>query len=102
MLGLRRFAVCVVSWVFSLVEANRGYPLVAGLLIAAASLVEEHKPSGVQASAAEACGLSSCRARVLRAQALWSTGLVAPHNVRSSQPRDRTHASCVGRQILYL
>ena len=36
-----------------------------------------------------------------QSQQLWHTGLVASRHVGSSQPRDRTHVSCLGRQILY-
>ena len=42
-------------------------------------------------------GLSSCGTW---AQQLWRTGLVAPRHVGSSRSRDRTHVSCIGRQIL--
>ena len=44
-------------------------------------------------------GGSSARGR--RARELWHTGLLAPHT-GSSQTRDRTCVSCVGRQILCL
>ena len=36
-----------------------------------------------------------------QAQKLQRTGLVVPQHVGSSQTRDQTHVSCIGRQILY-
>ena len=49
-----------------------------------------------------------CRAQQLQflgsraqAQQLWQPGLFALHHAGSSQTRDRTHVSCIGRQILY-
>ena len=47
-------------------------------------------------------GLSSCIfwAPERKAQKLWYAGLVAPWHVGSSQIRDRTLVSCIGRQIL--
>ena len=36
----------------------------------------------------------------MKAQYLWSIGLVALWHVGSSRTRDRTHVSCLGRQIL--
>ena len=35
-----------------------------------------------------------------QAQWLWHTGLIALQHVRSSQIRDGTHVSCIGRRIL--
>ena len=32
---------------------------------------------------------------------MWRTGSVASQHVGSSQNRDRTRVSCIGRQILY-
>ena len=55
-------------------------------------------------------GFSCCRARAsvvaamgsrAQAQKLWCTGLVGPWHVGSSQIRDRTCVSCIGRRILY-
>ena len=90
---------------FSLVAAIRGYSLVAGhrLLTAAASLVAEHGPSGAPASAVAAWGLGSCRSWVAerRFRSCDCTGLVVPQHVGSSQARDRTHVSSIGRQILF-
>ena len=37
-----------------------------------------------------------------QAQQLWHTGLVISQHVASSQIRDRTHVSCISRQILHL
>ena len=48
-------------------------------------------------SLAAACGLSIA---VHGLRWLCHTGLVAPQHVESSQTRDRTHVSCIGRQIL--
>ena len=61
-----------------------------------------------EASFVVGCGLKAAGASVVaarglyRAQAqwLWHMGLVAPQHVGSSQTRDRTHVSCIGRQIL--
>ena len=47
---------------------------------------------------AQYLGLLGSRAE---AQELWHTGLIAPPHVGSSQARDRTHASCMGRKIPY-
>ena len=78
---------------FSPGAARGSYSLAAlcGLLIVVASLVEV------------ACGFDSCcsGALGLKAQQLCHTGLVAPlRHVGSSQTRDQTHISCIGR-ILY-
>ena len=45
-------------------------------------------------------GFSSCGAWVLEHR-LNSCGLVAPRHVESSQIRNRSHVSCIGRWILY-
>ena len=74
-------------------------------------------------SASHCGGFSCCRARGLgyacfssygtwaqqlwllgsraQAQQLWHTGSVAPQHMGSSQTRDQTHVSYIGRQILY-
>ena len=71
--------------------------------------------SGCGAWASHCSGLSYCRAQTpgtwasvaaapgARAQAqwLWIMGSVAPWHVGSSQIRDQTHVSCIGRRILY-
>ena len=64
LLAVLSFHGCIGS---SLVAASRGYSLVAvrGLLIAAASLVAEHRLWGTRASAAEAPGLCSCSSQAL-------------------------------------
>ena len=36
-----------------------------------------------------------------QAQQLWPRALAAPQQVGSSQTRDRTHVSCIGRQMLH-
>ena len=61
---------------------------------------------GVQAPGCT--GFSSCVGSVVVAPGLQSTGsavvargLVAPQHVGSSQIRDRTWVSCIGRKILY-
>ena len=46
-----------------------------------------------QSSIVAVWGLSSCCS--------WFMDLVAPQHVGSSQTRDRTHVSCIGRHILY-
>ena len=52
------------------------------------------------------CGFSCCRAQALEhslrawAQYLWHMGVVDPWHAGSSRTRDRTHVSCIGRQIL--
>ena len=78
---------------FSLVAASGGHSLVSvhGLLIAAASLVVEQ---GRQDVWAQQLQLQGSRAQDQR---LWHTGLVAG----SSQIRDRTHVSFIGRGILH-
>ena len=79
--------------------------------------------SGCSARASHCCGFSCCRAQAVGhvafnscsmwahdmrlsvstapAQELRHTGLVAVWCVGSSQTWDRTHVSCIGRQILY-
>ena len=56
-------------------------------------------------------GFGSCSAKAqqlwvpghrAQAQHSWLVGLVAPRRVGPSQTRDRTHASCISRQVLYL
>ena len=90
--------VCWLCWVFlaahglSLVAANGGYFSVRGLLCSAwashcrASLVAEHRLSGMRASVAVARGLSNCGA--------WA--LVAPLTVGHSWTRDQTCVPCNG------
>ena len=57
----------------------------------------------------ESCKIFCCGARTLVvahgfqstwAQQLWYPGLAAPQHVGSSQTRDQTHVSCIGRRIL--
>ena len=80
-------------WVFtapgglSLVAASKGYCLAAvyRLLTAVVSLVVEHRLQALRLQQLQRVG-----SRVL-AQHLWSTGLVAPRHVGSSQTRDQTH-----------
>ena len=77
---------------------------VCGLLTGVASLVTEHGLWGDWASVFAARGLSSCSSPSLehRLSSCDSRAyLVAPCCVESSQTRDRTGVSCIGRQILY-
>ena len=62
-----------------------GFSLIAvhGLFLAVASLLEEHRLWNTWA------------------QSLWQTHWVAPRHMESSQIRDQTCISCIGRQILY-
>ena len=78
---------------FSLTVASGGYSLavVHGLHIAVASPAVEPKFWGMWASVVVAHGLNSC----------GIPGLVAPWHVGSSQTRDHTCVSCIGRWILY-
>ena len=70
--------------------ASTGYSLVAvhGLLIEVASLISES-------------GLLSAQDSAVTARGPLSKGLVAPRHVESSQARDQTHISCIGRQAFY-
>jgi len=83
-----------------------GFSLVAvcGLLIGVASLVTEHGLWGDWPSVFAARGLSSCGSPSLEHRLSscdsWAY-LIAPCCVESSQTRDRTGVSCIGRQILY-
>ena len=74
---------------------------VCGLLTAGASLVE-HGLWAQGPAVVVACGLGSWGSWA-RAQAPWlqHMGLVAQQHVGSSQVKDWTHVSCIGRQILY-
>ena len=77
---------------------------VCGLLIGVASLVTEHGLWGDWPSVFAARGLSSCSSLSLEHRLSscdsWAY-LVAPCCVESSQTRDPTGVSCIGRQILY-
>ena len=75
---------------FSLVMASRVYFLAVArrILIAMAFLVAEAPVLGQVGSVVAAPKPWSAGA-----QELWSTGLVAPQHVGSSQTRDRTHVS---------
>ena len=53
----------------------------------------------LQSTGSRHVGFSSCS---MWAQYLCHTGLVDPRHVASSQTRDRTHVSCIDRQILIL
>ena len=45
--------------------------------------------------------LRSTRSRARGLQQLWCIDLVAPQHVESSQIRDQTHVSCIGRWMLH-
>ena len=57
----------------------------------------------LQSMSSGECGLPWLWLPSSRAQSqwLWCTGLVAPRHLGSSQTRDWTSVSCIGRQILY-
>ena len=76
---------------------SRGYSLVAmhRLLFAVASLVGELGLEGARASVVAALGLQSTDSIVM------VQDLVALKHVGSSQIRDGTSVSCIGKQILY-
>ena len=69
--------------------------VVSGLLTAVASLVAN---TGSRAHRFQQRRLLGSRAQ---AEELGYIGLVARQHVGSSQIRDRTHVSCIGRRILY-
>ena len=73
--------LCIYLWLGWIFVAAYQLSLVAvhGFLIAVASLVVEHE---------------------VWAQKSWHMGLVTPWHVGSSQPRDQTNISCIGRQML--
>ena len=73
--------LCIYLWLGWIFVAAYQLSLVAvhGFLIAVASLVMEHE---------------------VWAQKLRHMGLVTPWHVGSSQPRDRTNISCIGRRML--
>ena len=72
---------------FSVVVASRGYSLdVVRRLLTVAS------HCGARASVVAAMGSRA------QAQKLWCTGLVGPWHVGSSQIRDRTCVSCIGKE----
>ena len=83
-------------WPFSLIA-------VTGLLLKAASLVEEHGPWRARASVAVHVG------SVVVTPGLYSTGLLvvtrrfscAPRHEGSSQIRDQIRVSCTGRWIFF-
>ena len=81
-----------------------GYSLVVvyTLLIAVAFLVLEHRLLGETVSVAVACGLGTFGSQVQNVlNSLLCTGLVDLRHVEFSWISDRTHVSCIGRQILY-
>ena len=77
--------------------------VVCRLLIAVASPVADCGLWGAWALVVEVHGFSSCGSQALehRFNSYGSWGLVASWHVGSSQIRDQTHVSCIGRQILY-
>ena len=77
---------------------------VCGLLIVRTSLAAELRLQCAQASVVAADGLSSCGSRALehRLNSCGAWAQLLPWHVESSQIRDQTHVSCIGRQILYL
>ena len=98
-----------LHWIFvaahglSLVEASRGYSSLwcAGFLLWWLLLLQSmgSRRTGFSSCGmkAQQLGLAGSRAQV---QQLWCTGLTAPRHVGSSLTRARTHAACIGRQIL--
>ena len=81
---------------FSLVVVSKGYPLVLfGLLTALSSLVVR----GLQGTWASV--VATPRLQSTGSVSLWRTSLVASWPVGSSQIRDGTQVSCIGRRILY-
>ena len=103
------FLIILFTYLFLAVlglGSRTGFSLVAvcGLLIGVASLVTEHGLWGDWPSVFAARGLSSCSSLSLehRLSSCDSRAyLVAPCCVESSQTRDPTGVSCIGRQILY-
>ena len=67
--------------------------VVLGFLIVVASLVGEHRLQRHMGSVAVASGLYSTGSVVV-------AGLVAPQHAGTSQTRDGSRVSCIGRQIL--
>ena len=82
---------------FFLAGVSRGYSLVVvyRLLIAVASLLWS---TGSRVLGLQKLELPGSRAQ---AQQWWCTGLIVPRHVGSSQTRDQTHASYIGRWMLY-
>lgn len=78
---------------------SEGSPLVAasGPLIVVASLVAEQRPQGAQASAVAVPGLYGTGLGVVAC-----TGLAASRQVGSSQIRNPSLVSRLGRRIVYL
>ena len=91
---------------FSLVVASRSYSLVAvhGLLVAMASPLAEHRLREPELSN---CGTwtqqsgSPALEHRLNSCSFSNTGLVALQHVGSSQIRNPTHVSCIGKWMLY-
>ena len=86
---------CSIGLSLVAVSGDDSLAVVRGLLTAAASLVAKQWLQGT--------GLQQSQHVDSRAQAqqMWCTGLVALQHVGSSQTRDRTLVSCIGRWILY-
>ena len=91
---------------FSLVVASRSYSLVAvhGLLIAMASPLAEHRLREPELSNwgtwTQQSGSPALEHR-LNSCSFSNTGLVALQHVGSSQIRNPTHVSCIGKWMLY-
>ena len=102
---LHLFSCFGLSWVFAaaqaLVAASRSSSpaVVCQLLMAVASL---GLSVGSRVCGLAVPGLSSYGSWALEYRLkLRCSGLVASKRVESSKTRDQTHASCIGRQILY-
>ena len=94
--------LCWVFLGFALAATSGGHSLavVCGSHTVLASLPLTAGLWGAWASVVEAWGLSSWGSRA-QARSLWHLGLVVRWRLGSSQTRDRTCVSCIGRQILY-
>ena len=86
--------VFIAAWAFlQLSRVGATLQLVHKLLPAVASLSAKHELQGTWAQELQ---LPDSRAQT---QQLWHRGLVALKHVGSSQTRDQTRVSCIGRQI---
>ena len=96
-LGGGRFLGLCCCTDFSLISEIGGYAIVAGprFLAVGASPVMEHSLYGVRASGLAAPGLWSASSVVV------AHGLSCSAAWGSSQTRDRSHVSCIGRQLPY-
>ena len=98
----------IILFMYSFIFGCAGSLLLCGLfsscskqgLVSSCGLQTSHC-SGFSCCGAQALGRTNFSSCGTGAQELWPTALDALWHVGSSQIRDQTHDSCIGRRILY-